>query len=134
MRVDDVEMLIRSIAGEGVSKMFKKYAQQAEGEDTEKIAFALEVLEKLFGISTLVPIMMFVGKNLNLQHSTEADGGKLKVVCPFEKLSINKKPLEHPLCYLCWGSLHTFGNPQFGGQEESKCIFIVEPKERFLAL
>lgn len=131
MKLEDIEQLIKSVAGESVSLMFKRFAKQSQGTDTERIAHALETFEKIFGLGTLVPILKIVGKQIIIEHNIEKYEDKLKLICPFRELLAGKKALEHPLCYLCWGTLYMHGDFYFERQEEDICIFKIHSKGSF---
>ncbi|MEZ0360637.1 MAG: hypothetical protein ABWK04_01885 [Hydrogenobacter sp.] len=134
MRVEDIELFLKAVAGESVSLMFKRFAEQSKGTETERIAHALETFEKIFGLGTLVPILKLAGKKVIINHTIEKYEDKVKVNCPFKELLITKKPLEHPLCYLCWGGLYTYGDAYFERKEENKCIFKLHSKKKRLTL
>ncbi|RMH00039.1 MAG: hypothetical protein D6699_07970 [Aquificota bacterium] len=125
MKPDHIERLISSVAGEGLALMFKRYSMQVDGDDTERLVYALEMLEKIFGLPTLVPILKFVGKQIETPSYAELNGDKLAVECPFKDFLLNKKPLESSLCYLCWGGLYKHGNVYFSEQKEDRCHFVV---------
>ncbi|WP_340694323.1 hypothetical protein [Hydrogenobacter thermophilus] len=109
MRVEDIELFLKAVAGESVSLMFKRFAEQSKGTETERIAHALETFEKIFGLGTLVPILKLAGKKVIINHTIEKYEDKIKVNCPFKELLITKNPWNIPfVIYVGVVFIHTW--------------------------